>query len=110
MLFRKALILVATVNLSLAVLGCGTSGSATDASSSDNVGLCKNQSSSYSGCCSSHGGVGGQCPSGQVCYTLSGSVVCTDGTVSPTCTYDGVQPENRIANSDEVHLMFVTCN
>ncbi len=46
--------------------------------------VCQASSKSYSGCCSSHGGVK-SCGSGSYDY-LGTSIECIDGSASPTCT------------------------
>lgn len=67
--------------------GDGSAGSTSGAEpgSGGSTATCQTQSKSHSGCCSSHGGYA-QCGSGKACYTSGGSLVCADGTLSPTCT------------------------
>lgn len=79
--------------LILTIVSCGkdkmANSSQSDSSSalagSSNGGTCKMlNGGSLSGCCSSHGGAK-NCTTGLYLFTSSNSLVCNDGTISPTC-------------------------
>lgn len=46
---------------------------------------CATQKATHQGCCSSHGGFGNQCADGEALYAGDGSLICNDGSESPTC-------------------------
>ncbi|WP_142696431.1 hypothetical protein [Bdellovibrio sp. NC01] len=72
---------------------CGGSGGS---SSGSETISCKTQRSAHTGCCSSHGGFGSGCQSGEARYTSGGALVCNDGSISPSCTYSTIPVENLI--------------
>lgn len=86
----------------LALTSCAGSGGSD--SGSETIS-CKTQRSSHTGCCSSHGGFGSGCQSGEARYTSGGALVCNDGSISPSCTYS-VTPIQQILkeydHTDEV--------
>jgi hypothetical protein len=70
----------------LSLTACAKGGSSETAASEGYS--CRVQITSHSGCCSSHGGFGGACNSGEAKYgDTSGTLVCDDGSLSPTCRY-----------------------
>lgn len=75
---RFLFLLIAMIQL----VACGKSSSGSSSSESRS---CSDQTSTHSGCCSSHGGFSGLCEAGQAMYTGDGYLVCNDGSVSPTC-------------------------
>jgi hypothetical protein len=75
--------------LAVCLFGCakGDSGSSDSASVSENA-TCQPQRGSHSGCCSSHGGFGTGCGTGEAKYgDNTGKLMCNDGSYSPTCVY-----------------------
>lgn len=70
---------------SVCLFGCGKSG--TSQSTTSEKTACYTQTSSHTGCCSSHGGFGNGCGAGEAVYTQSGRLVCNDGTLSPSCHF-----------------------
>lgn len=65
--------------------GCGKE----EASESKEEGrVCKEPRGTHQGCCSSHGGFdNNNCSGEELLYSISGALVCDDGTLSPTCKY-----------------------
>lgn len=56
-------------------------------------GVCKPPAKSHQGCCSHHGGFTNiydeydSCETGEYLYSEGDRLVCSDGELSPTCTY-----------------------
>jgi hypothetical protein len=73
------------IALILFLTACSNGGDSSSVASVETTGSCAAPSGAHTGCCSSHGGIGDQCSIGKVCYTASGKLVCSDGTISPTC-------------------------
>lgn len=49
-------------------------------------GRCETPRRSHRGCCSYHGGIS-RCSRNSYSYTNSGQLICSDGSVSPSCKY-----------------------
>lgn len=87
---------IAFIFLIICMCACGGK-SDTISSSSSSVytggGYCSTSTKSFSGCCSSHGGIQpaynkyDDCLSDEYLFTSDSRLICNDGTVSPTCTY-----------------------
>jgi len=104
--------LVLAFLLGATLISCGSSGGSSAGSSEETTGTCQNGVSGHAGCCSSHGGFGGQCTGGKVCATASGRLVCSDGTISPTCVLsedsfsEFTSGETKL---DATEILSVTC-
>lgn len=112
MMNRTLIAMLLSLHISACKGGGGSSSAST--SSEETTGSCETSTATHSGCCSSHGGIGGQCNPGELCLTPSGRIVCSDGTISPTCTQTKSGIEDLLLNEDDeendkVSSLYVTC-